>query len=321
MNEYDVKLHNTLNSAIAGSSAGINTVTIGLAGEGVHTLKSLNNKLTIGSINVINSGVGYENKQRTCGPAGVSTSLDVISIKNHDYKTGEIVRYTTDGTVISGLTNQTEYYVTAIDADKFKLSQVGVGTTTKDFFLKTDQFVELTSIGSGIHNFNYQPISVEVTGKVGIASTAGSEFKATVQPLFRGQISSIHITNTGVGYGASDIINFKRDPEIKLKSGVGAQLRPIIDQVGRIRDVIVNRAGEEYNSSPHLVITDGTGSGEGALLIPEIVNGNIVSVKVAKSGVGYGVSTTSIQVVPAGEGVSNFLPNCKLGNSTLFKRI
>ena len=39
------------------------------------------------------SGSGYENKQRSCEPTGINTSLNSIQIENHDYKTGEIVQY------------------------------------------------------------------------------------------------------------------------------------------------------------------------------------------------------------------------------------
>ena len=59
-------------------------------------LDLLNGKSQVGSINVLESGEGYENKLKTCEPTGINTALDRITINNHDYKTGEIVTYTAD---------------------------------------------------------------------------------------------------------------------------------------------------------------------------------------------------------------------------------
>ena len=49
----------------------------------------------------------------------------MITIVDHDYKTGEKVKYTCTGTPISGLSVNTEYYVTTVDKDTFHLSQIG----------------------------------------------------------------------------------------------------------------------------------------------------------------------------------------------------
>jgi len=288
-----VSLHPTLGDSLSG----INTVIFNSAGEGVHQLKSLIGKSVLGSISVTNSGQGYENKQRICGPSGISTALNIITIPSHEYKTGEIIQYSVDGTAASGLSTTLDYYVTELNKDQFKLSPVGLGTTSKDFYLKTNQYQEILTIGVGTHSFNYPPISVEVIGKVGIASTTGSDFKAIVQPIFRGHVTSVQLTDVGVGYGVSEVINFKRDPEVKLNSGEGAQLEAVISDTGKITDVIINRPGEKYNSPPALVVS---GIGSGADLIPKLSNGTIVDVIVNRSGVGYGASTTTIKVVASG---------------------
>ena len=44
-----------------------------------------------------------------------------------------------------------------------------------------------------------------------------------------------------------------------------------------------------------------TGVGTGAELVPELVDGEIRSIKIIKAGVGYGASTTSLNVISAGE--------------------
>ena len=111
-------------------------------------------------------------------------------------------------------------------------------------------------------------------------------------------MTSIQLTSTGVGYGVSDVINFKRDPRVTLRSGTGAQLEAVISANGQISDVVVNRPGQEYNSPPELIVN---GVGEGAKLTPRLSNGTITGVEIISAGVGYGSSTTTIQIVPSGK--------------------
>jgi hypothetical protein len=170
------------------------------------------------------------------------------------------------------LSTTVDYYVTAVDANKFKLSAVGVGTTAKDFYFKTNQFESFSSTGVGTHSFNYPPIVAEIVGKVGISSVSGNDFKAILQPIVRGEVTSVQLTESGVG---------------------------------KIVDVIVNRSGQEYNSPPSLVVS---GIGSGANLIPKLSNGQLIGVEINKSGIGYGVSTTTIEVKETGSGVQ-FTPN------------
>jgi hypothetical protein len=292
--DYKVKLHKTLNDSVLG----INTVTFTDYGDGIHSLNSLNGKAILNSISLINPGFGYENKKRTCGVAGINTALDVITIYNHDYKTGEIIKYSVDGSSITGLSTLSEYYVTTIDRNSFKLSVVGVGTTNKDFYFKTEQYSNLTSVGVGTHSFNYPEISVEIVGKVGLSSIGEETFKAAAQPIVRGQITSIHLSNNGVGYGVSEVLNFERYPSVNLYTGKNAELIPVVSQ-GKIVSVAINNGGTNYNTPPELSIS---GIGTGAKLTPVIVDGTITSIKINNGGVGYGVSTTFITVTPSGVG-------------------
>ena len=238
-------------------------------------------------------------------------TLNTISIPNHDFKSGEIVSYSVDGTEVTGLSTTSDYYVTVVDRDSFKLSVVGLGTTTNDFYYKTKQYENLTNVGVGTHTFNYPDIKVELIGSVGISSVEGKTYQAVVQPIVRGEITSIHLENSGVGYGSSEVINFKRSPSIDFLSGQDAELTPIVNAQGKIVDVIVDNSGFGYNSPPRLIVSD-KGNGTGAILVPEIgpglnaagqtVQGAIKSVNINQSGIGYGVSTTSITVEPAGSG-------------------
>ena len=292
-NNQTVKLHKSLNDAVSG----INTVTLLSYGTGNHNLQSYNQKLVIGSINVESPGNGYENKKRTASSSGINTSISTIQIKSHDYESGETLVYTTDSTPISGLSTNTQYIVTKVDNDTFKLSQVGIGTDDYNFYYQTKQYVNLTSIGSGTHTFNYPEIKVEVIGKVGISSIGTKTFDAVLQPIFTGEITSVHLSSGGVGYGCSDIINLNRKPSFILKSGKSAQLTPVVSSDGRIIKVIINNSGSEYNAPPTLVIE---GSGTGAVLTPIISNGQLTSVNIINSGTGYFQESTSITVIPAG---------------------
>jgi hypothetical protein len=293
VNQSTVKLHQTQSDAISG----INTVTLTSFGVGKHHLKSFNNKSILESINVIDGGSGYANKQRSVSSSsGISTSLGQITIRNHGYNSGEILRYvgvlTSTDSPIGGISTNTDYYVTKVDSDTFKLSSVGLATDNIDFNYRTKQYVKLTSVGSGIHLFNYPPISVTISG--------GEQVPAVIQPIFRGSIDSIHLTNNGVGYGSSEIINLDRQPVITLKSGKNAQLYPIVNN-GKITEVLVSNSGVQYNSPPDLIIE---GDGIGAVVTPVMNGSTLESVKVIESGAGYTQSRTTIRVSFSGNGAS-----------------
>lgn len=312
VNNFTVKLHRTLSDVIAG----INTIVLSSYGTGSHKLKSYYQKSVVGSINIENSGSNYENKKRTSTHVGINTALSQIEIKNHDYQSGDTVIYTTDFTPISGLTTNTEYFVTKITNDAFRLSPIGLGSTNRDFYYRTNQYVKLNSVGFGTHIFNYPEIKVELIGNVGISSIGTTTFEASVQPIFRGEITSVHLTSGGVGYGSSDVINFYRQPTFELKTGKSAELTPIVSYNGKITEVLVNSTGSEYNSPPTLVIN---GVGTGAVLTPVISNGKIIDVKVIDGGIGYNSGSTSITIIPSGS-VSEFSANIQSWTINLFKK-
>lgn len=310
---YNIKLHNTFDDA----RLGINTISLTSYGIGNHSIESYNKKLVLSSINIENSGSNYENKKRTVSEVGISTSLHTINIKNHGFKSGEIIVYSNDITPISGLVNNQRYYVTEVNEDNFKLSLVGIGSDNTDFYYRTNQYVDFNSQGSGTHYFNYPQISVEVVGNVGISSTSNNLFKAVVQPIFRGEITSIHLEDNGVGYGSSEIINFERNPSISLNSGSDCQLSPIISN-GKISEVFVVNPGSGYISPPKLdIITES--SGIGAVLTPILENGRVVSVKIVEGGVKYDQSNTSIIVTSSGVG-AEFKPKLKSWNINLVSK-
>ena len=324
-----VRLHTSEASALAG----INTATLTERGIGKQYLQSYNKKSIIESINIIDGGSGYASKKREITPAGINTSLNTINIKNHDYNSGEIITYTCNGTPITGLSTSTDFYVTKVDNDSFKLSSVGVGTTGQDFYYNTNQYRDLTAIGVGTHIFNYQNITLSIIGEVGISSVGGETFEAKLQPILRGEVTSIHLSDNGIGYGSSEVINFNKEPDLSLSSGVDAQVKPVIDLGGSIIEVIVENKGKDYISTPDLSIV---GDGYGAVLVPITIvvdlNGNesavgigtsvkhvLDEVKVLKKGIGYSARSTSIDVISAGSEVQ-LRPNIKKWTVNLFEK-
>jgi hypothetical protein len=309
----EVKLHNTLGDAVSG----INTINLISHGIGNHDLRSFDKKSILGSINITNSGFGYENKKKTIlsSVTGINTSINQVNILNHEFKSGEIVNYSTNGSVIGGLTNNKEYYLTKIDNDSFKLSEIGTGLIEKDFYYNTRQFINLTSVGLGTHIFNYPKISVEIIGNVGISSIGSNNFKAIIQPIFRGEIISIHLENNGLNYGSPEILNYNRQPLITLNSGSGAAVVPIVSD-GKIVEVLIISPGSGYNSPPDLVIS---GSGFGTVLTPIIENGQLIKVNVIEFGTGYLPNTTSIDVISAGS-LGTFDTKIQKWNVNLFQK-
>jgi len=296
ISEYSIKLHSKYDDAVVG----LNTISITNFGNGVQVFKSLNGKAIVSSIALLDSGSNYENKERTCNSIGINTASNTINIPNHTFNSGEVIQYSVDGTSIDGLSTTLDYYVTSIDEDNFRLSAVGVGTTVKSFYYDTKQYQNLRSVGLGTHKFNYPPINVQIVGKVGLSSVAGKTYDAIVQPIVRGEITSINLTNNGVGYGASEIIGLNRKPDVNFNSGRDAVIIPVVSN-GRIVDVSVSYGGTDYNSPPDLVVS---GVGSDAKLVPQMNSaGNIISVKIQSGGVGYGVSSTFVRVDPAGKGV------------------
>jgi len=291
-----IKLYKNEGDAISG----VNTISLNSYGVGVHRIQSFDKKQVISNIVVIDSGENYENKKRVATPSGINTASNQINIVNHQYNTGDIVQYSYDAVPVSGISSLTSYIVTKIDDNNFRLSNVGVGSISKLFYFDNKQYINLETIGSGNHIFNYEPISVSVIGEIGVSTFSGQDFSAKIQPIVRGSIESVQVTSSGVGYG-TDIINYNRQPLFTLSSGSSAELLPIVDN-GRIVEVLVTNEGKNYNSPPRLEIS---GTGKYAKLVPIIIDGKIKSVKIDSPGTGYS-EKTRINVIPSGTGALFF---------------
>ena len=284
---------------------GINTVSLTDFGAGTEQFfESVEKKRIVYSVGISSTGYDYQNKERRVVTSGINTASHIISIKDHQYADKDIIVYSTTGTEIQGLSTETPYIVTKLNDDQFKLSVQGIGTGAEyqNYFDK--KYIELKSVGMGTHSFNYEPITVTVDGEIGISTVSGNgtyDFTAKVQPIFRGEITSVHIVDHGQEYGTDDIINYERQPSFETQSGKDAGLLPIANG-GRIVEVLVTFPGSGYNSPPKLVVN---GAGLYAELIPILEDGMIVGAKIKNAGVGY-FGPVSIDIIPAGSGAEFF---------------
>ena len=164
---FRVKFYKTFDDAIAGK----NIIDLSSYGDGTHQVSTSEPRKKISSIRVVESGSGYGNNYTQTSPVGINTASNIVRINNHGYSSGDIVTYNTTGTEVHGLSTALSYYVTKVDDNNFYLSNIGIGETLRDQFYLAKEYVNFESVGSGIHSFNYEPITVEVLGKIGLTTT------------------------------------------------------------------------------------------------------------------------------------------------------
>jgi len=291
INDSTIQLYQTFSDY----NSGINTVgftTIGTSG--IHKFAT-NLKNTLKEIKVINGGDGYTNRKLRVSPIGVSTTKNTLSFENHGFNDGEIVTYSTTNTSISGLSTLNQYYITKINSDTFKLSDAGIGGTSASNY-ERKKYVSFGSTGSGYHIFNYPDISLNVNYTIVGLGTTQTKGIINATPIVRGKIIDTYVYEEGVDYG-STILNYHKKPSITIKNGKNAQFKPIIID-GKINRVIVQYGGEEFYSTPDVIVN---GDGVGAILKPVISNNKISNVVVVNSGYGYTEENTSVTVKPAGK--------------------
>ena len=307
-NGLEISLHTNQSDAVSG----INTINITSKSVGLHSLKSINKKLKIGSISVINPGEGYKNRKNHI--VGIVTESSTIEVKNHKFSDGEIVYYTSAGSISSGLTNSTSYYVKVVDSDHVQLSLIN-SNDPADFYYKTEQYVGITSFSPDNQYLSYPPITVSVKGRIGIATFDSANFNAKVIPVFRGGIEDVTLESGGSSYGSEDILDYNIEPKVTVGKGSGAQLKPVINN-GKITSVIIQYAGTNYTSTPDIFIH---GDGYNAVLTPIVQNGLIIDVKIISGGFNYTSGKTTLTVVAPGEG-AQFRTTIKSWRINLFEK-
>jgi hypothetical protein len=285
VNSSTIKLYETFENY----ASGISTVGLTTTSQGIQKFRMFEGKKTLKSVKVINPGSGYQNRQLKVKSENISTVEDSITFKNHGFADGDVVVYTSDGSVATGLTTSVRYKVLKVSDDTFKLANAGVGATNLTNYTKRLP-VSITGVGTGFQNFAYPDVSISVN-----AEFDGVSGVITATPVVRGEIVDLYLYETGTGYGTT-ILNFHKRPDIKIKNGKNAELKPLISG-GSIVSVQVTNGGSEYTSAPDLKVV---GDGVGARLRAMVSGGKVTNVVVLNSGVGYAQNTTSVTVTPAG---------------------
>ena len=327
VNPTTIRLFNKKNDALTGIT-GINTV--GLATDssatGKHSFRT-EPKNTITSINVLNSGSGYQHRKLIVKPSGISTSYDTVNFNNHGFENGDLVNYSpavgigsTLPKAIGGLDSASSYYVMKVDNNSFKLADAGIGGTSKSDFNR-GKFVGFNSTGTGYQTFKYPDIKVNI--EVIYNGNVSGTFNVT--PKITGSFTGAYLYEEGMDYG-SKIVNNTSNPKVDILNGRLGGVKPIIEN-GKVVDVQILDQGIDYNSTPDIKIIS-TGKGAGAIVRPIIVDGKLIDAVVISSGIGYDQSTTTAEVISRGMN-GNFDSSIRIlklnehfreGSSTLISR-
>ncbi len=304
--EKIIKLYNTFTDAVDKT----NEINITGISSGSHSLETLKNKNTITRVYVKDPGKGYSNRavripsQFTTGETvGINTFDSYIFATKHGFNDGELVTYNHTGTPISGLSTSINYYVKVLDANRFKLSVAGIGTTLSKEDFSNKKYVKFSSVGLGTHIIAYPPITinVETISEIGESSIV----TPILQPVVLGSISDVYLEDGGIGYGCTDILNFHRRPLVTVQTVTSeCVLKPII-LGGSIIDVKIINSGNGYRADSDIVIS---GDGSFAEIDPIVTNGRVTGVNVLRGGVGYASSNTVLTVVNRGKD-AKFLAN------------
>ena len=222
---------------------GINTVGLSTdtAASGIHKFTT-ESKNTLVAVKVLEEGSGYTHRKLRVKPAGISTSLNVITFKNHGFNSGEIVEYSAETTAIQGLSTASSYYINKLTDDTFQLADAGIGGTSNTNFNR-GKYVDFTSSGEGFQIFNFPQITVNVDVSYGSTITGN----IVITPVVTGKLIGGYLYEEGTNYG-STTLDKEVVPKVTIENGRYAEFKPIVVN-GRISDVAVVNRGREYNLS------------------------------------------------------------------------
>jgi len=302
------------------SLVGLNTISLNSESSGNHRLFERNIRKVIDYILVTNPGEGYSSRTIDVSSikyppefpgistafVGINTEDHYIFAKNHGFSTGEEVRYSTTGDVITGLSTDKTYYALKIDDSKFKLVEkftgistvTGIGTTVSNEYLNSKNYIKFSGIGTGSHTFKYPEIKVTIEGSLNTTLLSGISTIASAFPIVKGSISDVFVKSGGSKYG-SEILNFKREPDVKIGGGELAIIGVRVVN-GEISNAFVIEEGRDYNSEPELIVK---GSGKFAQLKANVADGKIISVDVIDGGRDYLQKDTTVEIKVLGSGV------------------
>lgn len=295
----EISLHYTKNDAVLG----INTVLISedaaLQNSGVHIFRTFDKRRSINRISVEDPGEGYTNRHLIVKTSGINTYRDLIEFENHGFNDGDIVQYSYDTSGIVGLDTSKQYQIIKLNKDEFRLSESGERGSreadTTNFDIRKHVFLDST--GSGYQRFFFPPVEC----KIKVITRDQKEQELTATPVLRGEIVDTILYEKGSNYG-STILNFESSPNITIPFGTLGQIGLVISN-GRINDAFVQNGGSGYSGPPDLEVISTGSTATGAILRSVVEDGSITDVKVISGGVGYANTTTSVSVVPVGNGL------------------
>ena len=309
LTDNKIKLFNTKTNALQK----VNEIDIVGVSSGFHFITTLKNKNTFTKIYVKEPGQGYSNRKvrvpsvlsgdnRT---SGISTFDSYIFAKSHGFKDFDLVKYSYQGSAISGLSTSIHYYVKVIDVNKFRLYEAGIGTTLNDENYIKNKFIKFNSLGVGTHIIGYPPIEIRVESKLAIGST--TIINPELKPIVLGSIEDVYLEDGGIGFGCTNIINYHRRPNVGIASITAeAILKPIIID-GSIVDVQIINRGRGFRENSEIIIY---GDGNYAQIEPIVQDGRLSNVNIVFGGIGYNSSNTILILKNRGQD-AKFLPNVK----------
>ena len=123
-------------------------------------------------------------------------------------------------------------------------------------------------------------------------------FQAPPQQGYGSELK-VRTRKTGGSKYGSEILNFKREPDVKIGGGELAIIGVRVVN-GEISNAFVIEEGREYNSEPELIVK---GSGKFAQLKANVAGGKIIGVDVIDGGRDYLQKDTTVEVKVLGSGV------------------
>ena len=291
-------------------------------------------------INLNSYGSGYTSNPtitftpptKTFDGSLVNTTSEVITIGSHWFSSGDKVTYKTGGgTVIGGLTNNTEYYVIKSSSTAIKLASTYANAIA-------GTALNLTSAGSGsshsVSNSLDLPSATAVLSPTGVVQRikiidSGANY--TAAPTVT--IGTAWTSTTAVTLGQQYSVGTKL--YTVTTAGTTGSSSPTTSTLGQIvtdgtaalqwvgyaaSGTSVLRYGYGYSGNPSIVINTTTGTGfsaafqsskTNAKLIALLENGQLVGVQIDDPGVGYSSAT----VTPSGDGSGcKVSPDISIGN-------
>ena len=304
INSTTVKLANTKLESLNGTAINFG-VTLG---SGAQKLTSVDPKTILDRVEVVNPGkfknheIAFSTIIEEYPPSktyqqllkGINQESDYIYYRDHGFSTGDLIQYTSEGTVIGGLVDEDYYYIIKLDDDSFRLAHAGsnIESLSKANF-DDNLFVKITSIPTSTgHVFKIPPITFTV-------EDSNASIVPTIEPIIRGSIKSVTLDSFGQQYG-SQVVNLIRSPRLEITKGTGAIINLIISN-GIIDSAYVASGGSGYFNTPDLIVNPGNSSGTFGKLFAQVSNGVITSIDVISGGSNYD-DTASVTVRTPGSG-------------------